>query len=106
MDDQTRQLADDLIEALQPADAHWRAMFGGACFYVDGKVAGLINNGAVFVKRSRADEELDNLATLTPAYPGASNTWRLHPGLVEENPDALRSAVLNTAKHLPAPRPK
>lgn len=77
MDEPTRALAEDLVEAMRPLDVRVRAMFGGYTFYVDDKVVGLVNDGRVFVKRSSAEALLDGLAELAPAYPGARESWRL-----------------------------
>ncbi|WAL39242.1 TfoX/Sxy family protein [Brevibacterium sp. BRM-1] len=102
-----RQLAEDLVEALQPAAARWRAMFGGACFYLDDKPTGLINDGAVFVKDTpAAAEALHGWARLAPAYPGAKDSWRLPAAAIAHEPERVRAAVLAAAAQLPAPRPR
>ena len=67
LDDATKQAGDDLLEVLQPLDARVRAMFGGLTFYVDDKVAGVVCDGRVFVKRSGRDELFDGFAELAPA---------------------------------------
>lgn len=100
-DQATKDAADDLIDALQPLDAHVRAMFGEFCFYVNGKVTGLICGGHVFVKRSTEDDLLAEVADLAPAYPGARDTWRLPPALLRDDPDRVRDLVSAVAAALP-----
>jgi TfoX/Sxy family transcriptional regulator of competence genes len=104
LDEDTKRAAEDLVEALQPLDARAKAMFGGYCFYVDDKVAGLVCDGRVFVKKSSRDDLLEELAESAPAYPGAKDSWRLPVGLVEKDPDRVRDIVEQVAAVLPAPR--
>lgn len=104
IDDDTRAAADDLVEALQPLDARAKAMFGGYCFYVDDKVVGLVCDGHVFVKRSSRDDLLQEFATLSPAYPGAKESWRLPTRAVIDEPDRVREIIELVADCLPAPR--
>lgn len=104
MDPATKATADDLIEVLRPLDARAKAMFGGYCFYVDDKVAGLVCDGRVFVKRSTHDELLAELAELAPAYPGAKDTWRLPTDVVRDDPERVRDIVEKVAATLPKPK--
>ncbi|GAA0353909.1 TfoX/Sxy family protein [Micropruina glycogenica] len=101
LDDATRAAAQDLIEALQPLDAHAKAMFGGYCFYVGDKVVGLVCDGHVFVKPSAKDDLLRDWAQLAPAYPGAKDSWRLPAGAVRDTPDRVRAVVEEVASSLP-----
>lgn len=103
-DDHTARTASDLIEALHPLDARSRAMFGGYCFYVSEKVAGLVCDGSVFVKRSSADHLLADWATLAPAYPGAKPSWRLPADALRDQPDRVREIIAQVADALPARR--
>lgn len=105
MDDATRRAAQDFLDALEPSDASTRAMFGGYCVYLQGKVVALVCDGAVFVKRSAREELLDGLAAPGHAYPGATQSWRLDPRALEQ-PETLREAVLRIAEALPPPRRK
>ena len=106
MDPATDAAARDLVDAMLPLEVVIRPMFGGACFYLDGKVVGLVNHGAVFVKRSAADAVMEGLADLAPAYPGASLSWRLRPSVLDAGGDAVRDAVATVARALPAARPR
>ncbi|RRD44256.1 TfoX/Sxy family protein [Tessaracoccus sp. OH4464_COT-324] len=88
MDPATRAVAEDLLEALsESADASVKAMFGGYCVYLEGKVVALVCNGSIFVKRSQADHELEGWATLDTVYPGARLAWRRPDGVVRFLPD-------------------
>lgn len=104
LDDKTRQVAADLSDALSPLDPTIRAMFGGYCYYLNGKVVGLISDGRVFVKRSSVDDLIAEVAELAPAYPGAKDTWKLAPGMELSDPDRLRDLLDRVADALPARR--
>ncbi|HBX80912.1 MAG: TfoX/Sxy family protein [Propionibacteriaceae bacterium] len=104
MDSATDSVARDLVAALLPVEIVVRPMFGGLCWYLDGKVLGLINDGAVFVKASSRDALLAGLADLSPAYPGATPSWRLRPGVLDVESDRLREAVQAIAAVLPRPK--
>lgn len=104
LDDQTRQVAADVGEALLPLDPIVKAMFGGYCYYVDGKVVGMICDGRVFVKRSSADDLVAAVAELAPAYPGAKDSWKLASGIERSDPDRLRRLIAQVAEVLPARR--
>lgn len=104
LDEATRAAAEELIEALHPLMARARAMFGGYCFYVDGKVVGLVCDGRVFVKTSARDELLTGWADLAPAYPGAKDSWRLPVSALRETPDRVRDVIHQVSLALPARR--
>jgi TfoX/Sxy family transcriptional regulator of competence genes len=106
LEDVTRAAADDLVEALRPLDATAKAMFGGYCYYLGGKVVGLVCDGRVFVKRSRRDDLLSGWAQLAPAYPGAKNSWRLPTGALVETPERVREVIEQVAAVLPARTPR
>ena len=104
LDEATRAAAEELIEALHPLTARARAMFGGYCFYVDGKVIGLVCDGRVFVKTSARDELLRGWADLAPAYPGAKDSWRLPVSALRDAPDRVREVIDQVSLALPARR--
>ncbi len=105
MPDKANQDAvDDLLEALQPLNVRAKAMFGGYCFYVDEKVTGLVCDGRIFVKRSIRDDLLQESAELAPAYPGATDTWRLPEDSLRQEPDRIRQIIEEVAATLPKPR--
>lgn len=101
LDESTKQVADDLLEALHPLDVRVKAMFGGYCFYVGAKVTGLVCDGRIFVKRSANDEVLQSFAVLAPAYPGAKDSWRLPADALAREPDRLRDIIEQVAAALP-----
>ncbi|MBA3489626.1 MAG: TfoX/Sxy family protein [Longispora sp.] len=101
VDEQTKRAADELLNALRPLDVRAQAMFGGYCFYVGEKVAGLVCNGRIFVKRSARDELLEGFAELAPAYPGTNNSWRLPVDALRRQPDQIRDIVEQVAAVLP-----
>ncbi len=106
LDPATRDAAIDLVEALRPLDALARAMFGGYCVYVNGKVVALVCDGRVFVKTSPRDDLLRGWAELAPAYPGARDSWQLPAAAVRDSPERVREVVKKVAIALPTPRPR
>ncbi|QLQ16532.1 MAG: TfoX/Sxy family protein [Micropruina sp.] len=104
VDPKTKEAAEDLLEALRPLDVRVQAMFGGYCWYVDEKVAGLVCDGRIFVKRSARDELLEGYAELAPAYPGATDTWRLPADALLTDPDRVRDVAEQVAASLPKRR--
>lgn len=98
----TRIAAEDFLDALAPLDAHMKAMFGGYCVYVQGKVVALVCDGGVFVKRSSADAALDGWATLGAAYPGARETWRLPTNAALDDPERVVGIIERVVNALPA----
>lgn len=106
MDDSTRHAADELVRHLAPLEGTVRAMFGGYCIYIDGKVTGLVSDGRIFVKPTPATISLDGWADLAPAYPGANASWRLPADALGSDPDRVVEIFRDTAAALPAPKPK
>ncbi|MEO7124558.1 MAG: TfoX/Sxy family protein [Nakamurella sp.] len=104
LDKATQSVVDELVEALLPLDVRARAMFGGYCFYVNEKVAGLVCDGRIFVKRSLRDDLLQELAELAPAYPGAKDSWRLPEDALRRDPDRIRQIIGDVAATLPQRR--
>jgi TfoX/Sxy family transcriptional regulator of competence genes len=104
IDDETRLVAADLGDALLPLNPTVKAMFGGYCYYVDGKVVGVVCDGRIFVKRSSEDGLFVDAAELAPAYPGAKDSWRLALGMERTDPDRLRALIAQVAVALPARR--
>lgn len=87
---------------MAPLDIRIRAMFGGYCFYIDDKVAGLVCDGRVFVKRSARDDVIEGFAELAPAYAGAKDSWRLPAEAIYDEPQRVRDLVEQIAAVLPA----
>ncbi len=106
MDESTREAAADLIDCLLPLNATARSMFGGYCVYIDGKPAGLVNDGRIFVKRSPAEGIMAGYAELAPAYPGARDSWLLPAGAVRDDPGRVAGFFAATADALPPPPPR
>lgn len=100
------QLAEDLVECLTPLNATARAMFGGYCVYIDGKVVALVCDERIFIKPSSADTALSDYAEPAPAYAGAKESWRLPVDALENDPIRVIQIVEATAAALPAKRPR
>lgn len=106
MNDETRLMAGELVSCLAPIEATARAMFGGYCVYVDGKVAGLVCDGRVFVKPTPATASLAGWADQAPPYDGAKDSWRLPADALTSDPDRVIEAFRATAAALPAKQPR
>jgi TfoX/Sxy family transcriptional regulator of competence genes len=106
LDEQTRQLANELGSHLAPLEGTTKAMFGGYCVYIDEKVVGLVCDGRIFVKITPATTSLDGWADQAPAYPGAKDSWRLPSDALGTDPDRVVEAFQGTAVALPAKRPR
>lgn len=100
----TPELIDRLLTALAPLEPTARAMFGGHCLYVDGRVVALVDDDALFVKRTEAGAALAPDLPLQPPYEGAKPAWRVEPG---QWSDGWLPVLLSaTAAALPKPRPR
>lgn len=81
-------------------------MFGGYYVYLDKKVAGLVCDGRVFVKATPATASFEGWADRAPAYPGATDSWRLPGNALVSDTDRVVRAFRVTAASLPAKRPR
>jgi DNA transformation protein len=106
LDPQTRQAAEDLVDALLPLEARVRPMFGGYCVYIDGKVVGLVCDGRIFVKPSNEDALLNGYADPASAYSGAKPSWRLPLDSLRDNPEHVIEIFRATARALPTKPPR
>jgi TfoX/Sxy family transcriptional regulator of competence genes len=102
LDEQTRVVAEELRRLLEAIDGSIRPMFGGYCFYVEGKVVGTVCDGQIFVKRSKRDDMFEGYAELAPPYPGAKDSWRVPAHSISDEPDQLLSLIEQVATVLPA----
>lgn len=102
MDSATDSVARDLVAALLPVEIVVRPMFGGLCWYLDGKVLGLINDGAVFVKASSRDALLAGLADLSPPTPAQRRAGGCVPGCWTSNPTASAKPYRRSQRYYPA----
>ncbi|TAN09027.1 MAG: TfoX family protein [Rhodanobacteraceae bacterium] len=81
-----------------------RPLFGEYALYVDGKVVAFVCDNSLFVKPSAAVTRLAPDLPQRPPYPGAKN----YPVADEwlDDSDALRKLIVETARLMPAPKPK
>lgn len=93
-------IADQLREA---GDITYRKMFGEYGIYCNGKIFGVICDDQLFLKITKAGQELCPDLPKAPPYEGAKNYF-----LVEdvEDGEALAKLVTATYGELPEPRPK
>ena len=80
----------------------YRKMFGEYGIYLDGKFVAMACDDSLFLKPTRASEELD--LPRRPPYPGA----KPHPVADEliDDAETLQRILLATAENLPAPKAK
>lgn len=94
-------VAEQLAEA---GKITYRKMFGEYALYLDGKVVGLVCDNQVFIKITEPGKALLGEDAPTGfAYPGAK------PSFVADsldNQDLWVEVIQQTAKVLPAPKPK
>lgn len=80
-----------------------RKMFGEYALYVDGKVVAFVCDNSLFVKLSPASTRLAPDLPLRPPYPGAKG-YPVADELLDDS-DAIRTLILETALHMPVPKP-
>ncbi len=93
-------IADQLHEA---GDITYRKMFGEYGIYCNGKIFGVICDDQLFLKITKAGQEIRPDLPKAPPYEGAKNYF-----LVEdvEDAEALTKLVKATYHELPDPKPK
>lgn len=82
----------------------YRKMFGEYALYLDSKVVALVCDDQLFLKPTPEGRAYLGVVSEAPPYPGAKNFYLLSAEL--DDTEALRGALLVTAKALPEPRPK
>lgn len=82
----------------------FKKMFGEYGVYLDGKIIALVCDNSLFVKATGATEEITQMLPQRPPYPGA----KPHSVADEllDDPDALKSLLVQTAQDLPLPKIK
>jgi TfoX/Sxy family transcriptional regulator of competence genes len=82
----------------------FKKMFGEYGVYLDGKVIAFICDNSLFVKPTKATEEITQALPQRPPYPQAK-PYPIADELLDDS-DALRSLLTRTAQALPVPKPK
>ena len=82
----------------------FRKMFGEYALYVDEKVVAFACDNSVFAKASPATDALVPRLPGRPPYPGAKD-YPVADELLDDS-DVIRRLLLDTAEHMPAPKPK
>lgn len=101
----SKETADRLLELLEPAgDVTARKMFGEYSLYKDGRVVALIADECLFIKPSSADSAFSPKCESAPPYPGAKDYWMVPEDAWDEK--WVVDAIKETAKSVPAPKPK
>ncbi len=94
-----------LDQARDAGPVRTRAMFGEYALYCEDKVVALICDDQVFLKPTEAGRALIDEPEERPAYPG-SKPHLFVPEAILDDPARFAALVVETAKVLPAPKPK
>jgi TfoX/Sxy family transcriptional regulator of competence genes len=82
----------------------YKKMFGEYALYLDEKVVAFACDNSLFIKPSKAVEELAPGLPKGPPYPGAKD-YPVADELLDD-PDLLRRLIEETAALMPLPKPK
>lgn len=100
-----RKFIDYVVEQVALGDRlTFKKMFGEYALYADAKVVAFVCDNSLFIKPSAVVAALAPDLPQRPPYPGAKN----YPVADEflDDPDRLRQLILETAAHMPPPKPK
>lgn len=101
----TRDFIDFITDQLAlGARLTHKKMFGEYALYVDAKVVAFACDNSLFVKHSPAATRLAPDLPQRPPYPGAKD-YPVADELLDDA-DAIRKLILETALHMPEPKPK
>lgn len=81
-----------------------KRMFGEYALYVDSKVVAFACDNSLYIKASPALACLAPDLPQRPPYPGAKN-YAVADELLDDS-DMIRKLIIETAAHMPAPKPK
>jgi TfoX/Sxy family transcriptional regulator of competence genes len=101
----SRDVVDDILDALVPLDVRAIPMFGAHGLYCNEKFVGLVSQGHLYIKYSNIEPALVAGTEPAPPFPGAKDWYRVPPALLA-NDEWLRLAIEETAAALPFPKPK
>ena len=94
-----------LEQAAGAGNVRGRAMFGGYALYCDDKVVALFGDDTIFLKPTEAGRRLLPEAREAPPYPGAKPCLVVSEDIWDDA-EQLARLFSETAKALPAPKPK
>lgn len=101
----TREFIDFVVEQVGIGERlTFRKMFGEYALYVDDKVVAFACDDSLFIKPSRAAEELAPDLPRRPPYPAAKD-YAVADELLDD-PEALQRLLLETAALMAPPKPK
>lgn len=83
---------------------NYKKMFGEYALYIDGKVIALVCDNSLYLKPSKASENLLASFSSEPPYPGAK-PYLVIDELLDDS-ERLQELLLATASALPAVKPK
>ena len=99
------EFADFVCEQMRGVNrVSHRKMFGEFAIYVGDKVVALVCDNQLFVKPTDAGRTLLGTPTEAPPYPGAKPHFLIAEHL--DDRDFMAKLVTETARALPAPKPK
>jgi len=81
-----------------------KKMFGEYALYIDDKIIALACDNSLFLKPSKASQQLKLTYPMHPPYPGAKPHWLIDETL--DDGERLQSLLLATAAELPPAKPR
>lgn len=100
-----KEFVEKTLAKLQPLDVSARPMFGEYGLYFKGKFFGLICDDTLFIKVTKAGNEIAGRIPTSSPYPGAKPAFKISVAKSNDR-DWLMHLVETTADALPAPRKK
>ncbi|MGH8062052.1 MAG: TfoX/Sxy family protein [Pseudoxanthomonas sp.] len=91
-------------QAQLDASLTFKKMFGEYGVYLDGKVIAFVCDNSLFIKSTEATKGITRALPQRPPYPGAK-PYPVADELLDD-PDALKSLLVQTAQGVPPPKPK
>ena len=95
-----------LLDQLSPlGEASARKMFGEYCLYLSGKPVGLVCDDQLYLKPTRAGQQMLVEVVEGSPYPGAKSHLLITPDQWEDT-EWLCELVRVTSRELPVPKPR
>jgi TfoX/Sxy family transcriptional regulator of competence genes len=99
-----KDFVDYVAEQAQLGDTlSFKRMFGEYGVYLDGKIIAFVCDNSLFVKPTRATNDITRALPQRPPYPQAK-PYPVADELLDDS-DALKSLFVQTAQDLPVPKP-
>jgi len=98
-----REIADFILDQLDPLDVRVHPMFGEFALYCDERVVGFICDDTLFIKRTEGNRPIGEPLALGRPYPAAKEYLVVDDDRIE-NREWLQELVSRTARDVPPKR--